>query len=330
MVALMTRQFSYVFLAAALVAASGCGGSGTAGVAPATAAPSSSASASPTASATATPTSTASATATPTSTASAAPTPTGSPVAASGTVVDYNTNSGLAGVPIAINPGGSGVPYTVVATTAPDGTFTFTAPPGTYELAVGSNSSSDNVRATAHEQIAIYAGQANPLTAPIPSPIPQVTLAPSQLSGSFRLATLSATEQGCFAGVNTGRTAAGVSPLIVDEVSLELSRDTLAEELAQNSDTPSPLYSNPAASLLPPGFDVLSTGAGFSTCAAYTDTYNFQSGSVPYPVAVAPTVTWFAGSFGSGSLNYVNEVFGIDPSSTLNSSGVRRGFAARR
>jgi hypothetical protein len=245
-------------------------------------------------------------------------------------VVDYSTNSGLGGVPVAINPGGSGVPYTVVATTAPNGTFTFTAPPGTYELAVGSNSSSDNVRATAHEVIAIYAGQANPLTAPIPSPIPQVTLAPSETSGNFRLATLTATEQNCFSGINTGRAANSLPLLIVDEVSLELSRDVLAEELVQNSDTPSPLYSNPAASLLPPGFDVLSTGVGFSSCSAYTDTYTFNSSSVPYPVAIQPTVTWFAGSFGSGSLNYSNEVFGIDPSPTLNASAIRHGFAARR
>jgi hypothetical protein len=51
---------------------------------------------------------------------------------------------------------------------------------------------------------------------------------------------------------------------------------------------------------------------------------------VPYPVAIQPTVTWFAGSFGSGSLNYSNEVFGIDPSPTLNASAIRHGFAARR
>jgi hypothetical protein len=192
-------------------------------------------------------------------------------------------------------------------------------------IAVGSNSSTDLTRATEHDVVTIFAGGPNPLGGPIPSPVPNVTLLPSQTSGSFRLATLTSAEQSCFQGVNTGRSAAHVPALIYDEESLELSRATLAEELGQNTDNPSPLLSTPQSFLIPTGFDVVTTGVGFANCPAYSDTYTFNSTSVPYPVAVQAGITWYAANFGTvSSTNYANEIFDFDPSTSVGQAHSRR------
>ncbi len=340
--------FHVVFAAAALVVAAGCtGGGNTAGIAPGptpTAKPSSTASASSSASPSASPTSSGSATASPTATATATPTgsatatPTGSatatptasasPVSASGTVVDFDTNAGLSGITISIAPLGSGSPYTPVTTSGAGGAFTFTAAPGTYVLAVGSNSSSDQTRATEHDVVTLYPNTANALTAVIPSPAPQVTLAPSQLSGNFRLAALNSTEQSCFQGVNAGRSSKSLSALIYDEYSLEYSRASIAEEVAQKTDAGNPLVTNPGTAFLTPlGFQVVTSGQGFANCTAYTNSYTFNSTSVPYPVAIQPSIAWYAASFASGSTNYTNEIFDIDPSAASSSNAIRRAGA---
>jgi hypothetical protein len=202
--------------------------------------------------------------------------------------------------------------------------------PGTYVLAVGSNSSSDLTRPTEHDVVTLYPNTANVLTAAIPSPAPQVTLAPSQLSGNFRLATLTSTEQSCFTGVNAGRSSKSLSALIYDEYSLEYSRAAIAEEVAQKTDAGNPLVTNPGTAFLTPlGFQVVTSGQGFANCAAYTDSYTFNSTSVPYNVAIQPSIAWYAASFAAGSTNYTNEIFDIDPSTATIANSIRRNGASR-
>jgi hypothetical protein len=327
-----------VVLSFASIVAAGCSGGGGSSAAPSgSPTPVSSSSASPSAtpngSATATPSGSPSSnpTTAPTATPVSSPTAASSPAAASGTVVDQSTNVGLAGIAIAISPMGGNLPYANVATTDANGNFSFTATPGTYAIAVGSNSGSDLSRATEHDVVTLFSGGPNPLGAPIPSPVPNVTLQASQTSGNFRLAALTPIEQSCLQGVNTGRAAAHVPALIYDEESLELSRATLAEELGQNTDSPSPLLQTPQSFLIPTGFDVVTTGVGFSSCPSYSDTYTFTSSSVPYPVAIAAGIAWYAGNFGTASsTNYANEIFDFDPSTTTGANEFRRRNGAIR
>jgi hypothetical protein len=197
-------------------------------------------------------------------------------------------------------------------------------------IAIGSNSSSDTTRATEHDVIFLSAGTSNALTAPIPSPVPQVTLAPSQTSGAYRLALLNQTEQSCFAGMNTGRANAHLPGLIYDEEALEYSRATLAEEVGQNSDTPSPLFSAPSNFFIPTGFNAITTGTGYASCSAYTLGLSFTSGQPPYNFATQAGITWYAAAFASGGTTYVNEIFDFDPSESGAPLSIRRSPFARR
>jgi len=159
---------------------------------------------------------------------------------AQGHVVDEAANTPLAGVPIAIASPGSNA-FTAEGSSASDGSFSFTASPGTYIIAVGSNSASSAAVATAHDQITLVAGS-NAIGEHTAKPVPQVTPTVAQTSGNFRLATLSAAEQDCLAGMNTGRAAHGLSLLVADEETLEVARALVAEEIAQQTDTPTPMF----------------------------------------------------------------------------------------
>jgi hypothetical protein len=196
-----------------------------------------------------------------------------------------------------------------VATTGPNGSFSFTAAPGSYLIEIGSNSATDT-RATYHNEITLVAGP-NALAQGVPSPEPNVTLSPAQQSGNFRLVSLSTNEQSCVSGINSGRTSAGLATLIPDENGSEYSEAMLAEEDAQNTDTPTLFNSRYFYGVV--GYiSAFTGGPGFSTCPDYTNTYTFTSTSVPYPTATNPKAIWYAADGGDGS-TYTTQIFLEDP-----------------
>jgi hypothetical protein len=137
-----------------------------------------------------------------------------------------------------------------------------------------------------------------------------VVLTAAQSSGNFRLAALSTVEQSCLTGVNSGRTAANLSTLVPDENGLEFERAFSAEQAAQRTDTPTPLFGN---GYMYNSFGNLSAyaGGGFSSCTAYTNTYNFNSVSTPYATATNPSETWYAAEW--NSQNLTGQIFLADP-----------------
>jgi hypothetical protein len=308
---LYTRYFASLLAIAAttvsLAACSGGGGSGGGPVTPATVAPTL---------APATPTPKPSSKPTPTPTASPTPVPTLATV--TGTVVDFDSNKGLSGINVALVQGFQGARYDVVAVTRANGSFSFQTRPGNYALAIGSNSPTDTTRATQYQIVELKTG-ANPLTAPAPLAAPQVTLLPSQVAGNFRLALLNAVEQSCITAMNTGRTKAHLPNMIYDEDALEASRGELAEEIAQNTDTPSPLFDNLFQYYpFPGGGGTEFAGEGFSSCTDYALTYSFSPSSVPYSAATDPTLILYAGNWGTGTgNNYTNQTFNSDPRSDV-------------
>ncbi len=157
----------------------------------------------------------------------------------SGTVVDFAENTPLAGVKVSIAPYLASAPASQVATTLANGTFSFTAAPGTYFLIIGSDLPTDS-RTTLHKKLILTSG-ANALSLPIPAAPANVVLAPSQLSGNFRLTQQTEQEQSCIDGANQGRVGA-LRPFVADEFLVEHAVAMNQEEFAQNTDTPTPLF----------------------------------------------------------------------------------------
>lgn len=225
---------------------------------------------------------------------------------ASGTVVDYASNAPLSGVPIAIANWTPGALPSPVATTDSNGKFAFNAAVGTYLLVVGSNSPTDT-RATLHEKIVLSSGS-NTLAASMPQPEPDVTPLPSQIAGALRLMALSSTQQDCLTGANQGRANLSLPLLVPDEYLEEDAIADTTEELAQNTDTPSPLfsYAQPYGTV-----SGMTTEANFNPCDTWTGPgYSYVSGSPPYGSATSTTNTWYGagivptqsgGTFGSQS-----------------------------
>jgi uncharacterized protein YkwD len=174
---------------------------------------------------------------------------------------------------------------------------------------IGSNSATDT-RATYHNAVTLVAG-ANAIAQGVPSPEPNYTLAPSQASGNFRLAQLSSNEQSCFSGANQGRAQDSLIALVLDEGLTELSRATVAVEVAQGTDTPT-------------GFNITNsfgnadtyggtTSSGFSPCSSWTGpSYSYVSGNPPYPYATRVSNIWYGASYG-GSGNYGDQIWADDP-----------------
>lgn len=173
------------------------------------------------------------------------PTATATPAVATATgkVVDYDTQSGLAGVQVAIGAYSSGAATPApVATTAADGTFTFQTKPGNYLLRIGSDSSSDT-RTTLVQHITLGAGS-NALTVATPPPAPNVTPDPVQLSGNFRLKALSADDTACLSGANQGFASLSVGPFAQDEYEWETQRWNVIEDVAAGSSSNTPMKQN--------------------------------------------------------------------------------------
>jgi hypothetical protein len=227
----------------------------------------------------------------PTSTPSGAATATPTPIAsanASGSVVDYAADTALAGVQISIAGASPGASPTPVATTAANGTFTFATKPGPYLLYVGSNSPTDT-RATLHQMVTLTSG-ANTLTGATPIPEANVTPVASQTAGALRLMALSSVQQDCLTGANTGRSGMSLSLLVPDEYLEEDAIADNAEEDAQATDTPTPLfgYSQPYGTV-----SGQTTSSGFDPCDLWTNGYSYTSGNPPYSSATSASNIWY-------------------------------------
>jgi hypothetical protein len=209
------------------------------------------------------------------STTPAAPAPTPTPTAAatppmatgSGKVVDYSSQTPLAGIQISLGAWAAGAATPApVATTAADGTFSFQAKTGDYLLRIGSDSSSDT-RTTLEQHITLVAG-ANPLAVAIPTPAPQVTPDPVQLSGNFRLHTLTSDDSACLSAANQAFATVKLGPYADDEYVWELDRWLTAEDVANpgNQYVGDPMRQNQNAgigSMLNTLFNVSVTNASY-------------------------------------------------------------------
>lgn len=209
---------AFVAIAALALALSACGGGGGSPL------PNVSPVVSPTVSATLTP-----CPAGDTGSPPACMTPAPAPAQAQGKVVDYDSEAPLAGVPVAIaswapnptaTPSSSPAP---VATTAADGTFSFSAPPGWYELRIGSGSATDT-RMTSVSLVDLVSGTNN-LAVPSPPPQPYVTPDPVQVTGDFRLKTLTSDDTNCLNDANAEYTTKWKQgPFFDDEFTWETAR----------------------------------------------------------------------------------------------------------
>jgi hypothetical protein len=86
-----------------------------------------------------------------------------------------------------------------VATTGPNGALSFTAPNVHYLLVIGSNSTSDAMRPTIHDNITLTGGNQtlhapNLVASTYGSNVP-FTPAPAEVSGNYRLTTLDPTQE---------------------------------------------------------------------------------------------------------------------------------------
>ncbi|HET9394194.1 MAG TPA: hypothetical protein VFO29_11830 [Candidatus Rubrimentiphilum sp.] len=235
--------------------------------------------------------------------------PTNPPVttsSVSGTVVDETTNAPLAGIQIAIAPFTVGATPSPVATTAANGTFSFTTTPGHYLLVVGSNSPSDT-RTTLHVGEQLAAG-ANALTLPTPTAPPNVTLTAAQTSGNFRLQTLSANQQNCVTAANQGRANLPLPLLVPDEFLSEDAGAIVQEAVAQSTDTPSPLFgfTQPFGPTGASGnVTGLTTSTNFSSCGAWTGpSYSYVNGNPPFPYATSAANIWYGADWSSATGHY--------------------------
>jgi hypothetical protein len=236
-------------------------------------------------------------------------TPTNPPVttsSVSGTVVDEAANSPLAGVQVAIAPFTVGATPNPVATTAANGTFSFTTTPGHYLLVIGSNLPNDT-RTTLHVGEQLVAG-ANALTLPTPTAPPNVTFTTAQTSGNFRLEALSANQQSCLTGANQGRTNLSLPLLVPDEFLTENANAVLQEEIAQKTDTPAPLfgYTQPFGPTGTTGsVSGLTTSVGFLPCSSWTGpSYSYVNGNPPFGFATNASNIWYGADGQSSTPHY--------------------------
>lgn len=159
---------------------------------------------------------------------------------ASGKLVDDPSGNPLAGVQVGLAPWTADATPMPEGTTAPDGTFSFTAAPGHYLLVIGSNAPTDLNRPTIHDNITLVAG-ANALKAPTLPPVPTVTPAAAETGGSYRLVTIDANNEApCFTAYNNARVSHGLAQVVVDEWLMENAR-------AANTYYQSPSYQPGAA-----------------------------------------------------------------------------------
>jgi hypothetical protein len=237
-------------------------------------------------------------------------------------VVDSADGSPLPGTLVALEPFVTGASPAITTTAAADGSFV--TPPvsaGRYLLVVGADNPTD-ARSTFHLAVTLADG-ANALSAPTPLATQDVTYTAAQLSGSFRLAALSADEAGCLAGANAGRKQLGLRPLVSDELLLEDARAVLQEEAAQSTDTPTPLFANPpSAQYVFSGLNApMHSEQDFQQCAVWTGpAYSYDPNQPPYKQASDPNEIWYGAAFaparaGDPHTSYGAQLWLTDPRS---------------
>lgn len=231
---------------------------------------------------------------------------------ASGTVLDDVSGQPLSGVPIALASWApAAAAYTVVATTAPNGSFSFAAPNGQYLLRAGTDAAytpppswtpppaqtgptpppdagivSVSWQASVHDNVTLKGG-AQTLIAPTLPSQPSVTPNPVETSGAYRLATLSPVEAECVATMNQLRLQNALQPLVPDEWLLENVRAYNKSQIANNTQIPTGSY------ILSPRNG---QGAGSSTC------YQQVTGEATIgnpPIEIDPLLVWFSGAWAS-------------------------------
>jgi hypothetical protein len=204
---------------------------------------------------------------------------------ASGILVNHETGAAIAGVPVAIaswTPANSA--YTTVATTAADGSFSFTAANGEYLLRIGSDSPTDNVP-TMHDNITLRGGT-QALVAPTMPAQPGVTMPAIEASGKYRLATMTSVELECLHATNAQRTNLALTALIEDEWLLENARAYVAGQIANNQIGTLGLMLT------------RNTGQAEATasCTAWQQ-LEFTPGSVVYNIVSKPNLIWYGGDW---------------------------------
>lgn len=173
------------------------------------------------------------------------PITTPSAVTGSGTLVDHDTGSPLAGIKVGLAPDTAGATPVPQGTTGPNGAFTVSASsPGTYLLVIGNDVYPDpNNRPTIHDLVTLNAGS-TPLVAPTIAPIPCgspnnlnpcTTPSPVEQSSTFRLTTLTSAEQACLQLENTTRQQKSLNPVVSDEWLTEQNRYYWSVATASNS-----------------------------------------------------------------------------------------------
>ena len=232
-------------------------------------------------------------TATPTTTATPTSLPTNATV--SGTVVDFATNTALNGVNVwtATTHGG---PYTLATATTATGTFSFNWTPGqVLYLQIGTGNTTAT-QATLHAKFAINNGP-NVLTVPTPPAVPNYVANAAQLSGHFRLMTLSSAQTECLTAANQGRTNLSLPLLVPDEILEEMAVANVANEVASNNDVPTgnitPSSYAGALNMGASNYAWSTAAAGSGTCASYTGTYSYTNTNPPWPFSSSPMYLWY-------------------------------------
>jgi hypothetical protein len=150
---------------------------------------------------------------------------------------------------------------------------------------------------------------------------PNVTLTAAQTSGNFRLTTLSGNQLSCYTAANAGRVQLGLPQLIPDEYLTEAATALIQEEVAQNTDTPTPLYSGPGGNV----FSFLtaigsyndlsdSTSGQFPTCSSWTGpAYSYIVGNPPFAYASSLSSTYYGANQSAVNPNYGAQLWSGGP-----------------
>ena len=136
---------------------------------------------------------------------------------ASGKLVDDPSGAPLGGIKVGLAPWTAAATPMPEGTTAPDGSFSFTAPNGHYLLVIGSDSVTDTTRPTIHDNVTLTGGT-QVLKGPNLPTIPTVTPAPVETSGDYRMVALDTNnEVPCLQDFNAKRVSLSLGQTVEDE-----------------------------------------------------------------------------------------------------------------
>jgi len=208
---------------------------------------------------------------------------------ASGVLVDDADGSPLPNVPVALAPWTAGATPIPETTTAPDGTFAFTAANGHYLLVIGNNVVADTTAATIHDNVMLTGGT-QMLKAPVLPMFPTIAVPLWETNGDYRIAKLNAqTEVPCIQAFEAFRTTNNVPQVVVDEWLIENVRGIRAWAVA-GFPKPSPPNGGGITSF----GDGSGGGAPGSTCSII-----LSPGLALTPQSKDARVIWYGGFYSS-------------------------------